>query len=136
MNVLFVCKYNRFRSRIAEVYFNKVYKNHKAKSTGLIGGGYPLDAIPVKTAKEMGFDIEGKIHPLSIPLLKWADLVVVVASDVPLSLFNHVFKVKPSDMKVISWNIPDDYTHKPEATRNLIRIIMKKVDNLNKELKC
>lgn len=136
MNVLFVCKYNRFRSRIAEVYFNKIYKHHQAKSAGIINGGYPLDKSPIETAKKMGLNIEGRIHPLTIPLLKWADIIIIVANDVPSSLFDRVFRIKPNEKKIISWNTPDEYTHKPEPTEELIKIIIKKVDELDKELKC
>ncbi len=27
MNIIFVCKYNRFRSRVAEAYFKKINKD-------------------------------------------------------------------------------------------------------------
>ena len=61
VNILFVCRYNRFRSRIAEAYFNKINKNKnvKAKSAGLIKGS-PLNPRTVKVAKKFGLDIRGK----------------------------------------------------------------------------
>jgi len=48
--ILFVCKYNRFRSKTAEAFFNllKHNKKIKAKSTGLIKGDYPLDPYQVR----------------------------------------------------------------------------------------
>ena len=47
MNIIFVCKYNRFRSRVAEAYFNKINRNKNihAYSRGVIRGDYPLDKI-------------------------------------------------------------------------------------------
>ena len=31
MKILFICKYNRFRSRVAAAYFKKINKNSKIK---------------------------------------------------------------------------------------------------------
>lgn len=41
MKILFICKYNAFRSRIAEEYFKKINKNSKIQviSRGFIMGG-------------------------------------------------------------------------------------------------
>jgi len=38
MKILFVCKHNRFRSKVAEAFFNKLKKNKKikAESAGLV----------------------------------------------------------------------------------------------------
>ena len=50
-NILFVCKYNRFRSKIAEAYFNKINKNKlvSVKSAGIIRGNpVSKDIIAVK----------------------------------------------------------------------------------------
>ena len=46
-SILFVCKYNRFRSRVAEAYFKKINKNKNisVKSAGIIKGNLPLDKI-------------------------------------------------------------------------------------------
>ena len=43
MKILFICKYNAFRSKVAESYFNKMNKNKKIKafSRGFIMGGAP-----------------------------------------------------------------------------------------------
>jgi len=32
MKIPFICKYNRFRSKIAEAYFNKINKNNNPKA--------------------------------------------------------------------------------------------------------
>ena len=55
MNILFVCRYNRFRSRTAEAYFKKINKNKKikVKSAGIFKGNYPLSPIQVKTGKKL-----------------------------------------------------------------------------------
>jgi len=57
MNILFVCKWNRFRSKLAEAYFKKVNKNKKikVKSAGLIKG-WPLSKNQIRLAEK--FDIK------------------------------------------------------------------------------
>ena len=42
MKILFICKWNRFRSKIAEYYFNKFDKKNKAISVGIIEANVPL----------------------------------------------------------------------------------------------
>ncbi len=53
INILFVCRYNRFRSRVAEAYFKKINKNFKVKSAGLFKGR-PLSPKTIKEAKKFG----------------------------------------------------------------------------------
>ena len=60
-NILFVCKYNRFRSRVAEAYFKKINKkNISAFSAGVFRGDYPLDKQELEVCKKLGINIEGK----------------------------------------------------------------------------
>ncbi|MBI3334533.1 hypothetical protein HYZ97_03535 [Candidatus Pacearchaeota archaeon] len=108
-NILFICKYNRFRSRIAEAEFNKINKNksNTAKSAGIIQGSYPLDARQVKLARELNISLKGKPHGLSTKLLQWQDIAIIVANDVPSIILNGS---KRYGKKVIKWNIPDDKT--------------------------
>ena len=79
-NLLFVCRYNRFRSRIAEAYFRKINKNKKikVKSAGLIKGER-LSKGSIRTAKKFGLNIKGKIQGLSSPIMAWQNIVVIVA---------------------------------------------------------
>ena len=45
MKILFICRHNRFRSKIAEAYFNKINKNKNliAKGAGIFPGKYPFE---------------------------------------------------------------------------------------------
>lgn len=134
MKILFVCKYNRFRSRVAEAYFKKVNKNKKiiAKSAGIIRGIYPLNFKQVEAAKEFGITINGKPESLSVELLKKVDLIIIVANDVPKEIFRVGGKYL-QNIKV--WNIPDVKTGKNlEENIKIIRIIINKVDALIKEM--
>ena len=132
MNILFVCRYNRFRSRIAEVYFNKINKNKniKSKSAGLIKGS-PLNPRTIKVAKEFGLDIDGRVKGLSSKLMTWQNITVIVADDVPEAVFN---KNKKYKKKVINWKIKDAKYETKTEIKKLVKQIMKKVDNLVNEL--
>ena len=133
MNILFICRHNRFRSRVAEAYFNKINKNkkNKAKSAGLFIGKYPLSKLQVSIAKKLGISINGKPKPISTDLLKQQDMIVIVADDVPAKLFRY------SEMKykILIWKIKDEYNGNKKNIENIIKSIMKKVDNLVKVLK-
>jgi len=130
MKILFVCRYNRFRSKVAEAYFNKVNKNDfiKTNSAGIYGGWYPLDKLQVKIAKKYKIKMEGKPESLSFKKVKDADLIILVADDVPKSIFKNTFM---GDKRVIQWKIKDvrKNSSKQERTEKSIVQIIKKIDN-------
>ncbi len=132
VNILFVCRYNRFRSRVALAYFNKINKNKniKAKSAGLIRG-MPLNPKTVSIARKLGFNISGKPKGLSSKLLAWQNLTVIVADDVPEQVFD---RNKKYGKKVINWKIKDAEEYNIKEIKRLIRDITKKMDELNKQL--
>ena len=132
MNILFVCKYNKFRSRIAEAYLKKINKNKdiKAESAGLIEGIYPLEKEQVEVAKEMGLNIEGKPKALSSRLLKNQDLIVLVANDVPPIIFRSIETNKKTGINVINLNIPDVASYDKKDIEKTIKTIMKEIDKL------
>ena len=131
MKILFVCKWNRFRSRTAEAYFKKINKNKKitAESAGIFIGSYPLDKIQIKVAKEFGININGMPRAISAKLLNKTDLIVITADDVSESLFT------PKLQRVIKWNIPDvEKAGEEKKDRKIMKKIFKKIDRLNNEL--
>jgi len=103
MNILFVCKYNVFRSKVAEAYFNRFNKNKniKAKSAGIIMGGIPVTKKEDAFVKNSKLIIGNRPKSLSQKLLKLADIIIIVADDVPVSIFDEYKK------KTIVWNIED-----------------------------
>jgi protein-tyrosine-phosphatase len=132
MNILFVCKYNRFRSRVAEAYFNQINtnKNIKAKSRGIIRGDYPLNRTEVSAAKKLGIDISGKPLAIDVDLLKRTDLVIIVADNVPKEVFYTTFK-----KRAIVWRIRDlEYKDGKDLIERKIKRIMRKVRKLSKKL--
>jgi len=135
MKILFICKYNVFRSRIAEEYFNKINKNRNIKviSRGLIMGEAPAKAH-VKVSKELlNVNIlSRKPLPLKIQDIQKADLVIVTANDIPSIIFNH-HSIK-SAKKIIFWKIKDEQLGNERNIKHIILGIKRKVDKLNASL--
>jgi protein-tyrosine-phosphatase len=135
MNILFVCKHNRFRSRVAESYFNKINnnKNIHARSAGIIKGTYPLSKNQVLVAKQLGININGKPQSLTAELLIKTNLIIIVADDVPKRVFNPNGYYKG---KIVIWRIKDVYdTERKDLIEKTIRSIMKKVDRFVERMK-
>lgn len=132
MNILFVCKYNRFRSRVAERYFNIINKNKNmhAFSRGIIKGDYPLRKLEVNIAKKMGVDISGKPQAMDVEFLKNMDLIIIVADNVPKNIFYTTFK-----NRIITWRITDiEHNDGKDLIKRKVKKIMKKVQKLSRKL--
>jgi len=132
--ILFVCKYNRFRSKTAEAFFNllKHNKKIKAKSTGLIKGDYPLDPYQVRAGTELNIKLEGKPQGLSTKLLKWQDTIIIVADNVPEEIFSDNVKY---GKKLIVWQIHDSVSNDINHNKQIMIQIKQHVENLVRELK-
>lgn len=124
-NILFICKWNRFRSRVAEAFFKKYNKNSKfkVKSAGLIKGS-PIKPSPV--IKEFGINIKGPTNGISTKLLKWHNVMIIVADDVPKSLFKDN---KKFGKKLIVWEIPDAKTDNDKEIRKIVKRIERRIKN-------
>ena len=139
--VLFVCKHNMFRSRVAEEFFNKYNKNNKwiADSAGIIRWDSKnlkkdKEYIAERTAaKEAGINIYPKPRSLDSSLLNHTKVVIIVANDVPRVVFND----KSFNGKVKIWKIrdvlPKDKNKLASARKSVEEIkkkIIKFVENL------
>lgn len=133
MNILFICKFNRFRSKVAEAVFNKLNKNpnNKAKSAGIIRGR-PLDKVQVAVAKKMGYNINSKPRGLTSEMLIWNNYTIIVADDIPKNILKDNAKYGKG-LKV--WKIPDVESNDEKEIAKTISLIEKKVEKLVKELK-
>lgn len=129
MKILFICKYNRFRSRIAEAYFKKinVNRNIQASSAGIIIGE-PVPKTVKQIARKLGFVINEKPKGIREKLLNETDLVIIVANNVPKALFS------PRVKKIIVWKIPDTSQSDVKSIEKISKGIMKRVKELNKKL--
>jgi protein-tyrosine-phosphatase len=132
MKILFVCKHNRFRSKVAEALFKQLNKNKRIKvsSAGLFEGN-PISKNILNSAKRNNLTIIGKPRAMSDKLLKETDILVNVAANVPSQVFKH-----HKNLKTISWNIKDlsSKEHYLQKTDKVVEKIRKKVENLIKKL--
>jgi len=135
MKILFICKYNAFRSRVAEEYFKKINQNKEIKviSRGLIMDG-KADEEQRKIAKELlDIDILGKEpEPLNLDDLINSDRIIIAADDVPAIMFN--YSLVSLKRKISFWKIKDEQKKNKKNIRKTILLIKNKVDKLNREL--
>ncbi|HKZ34033.1 MAG TPA: hypothetical protein VJ142_02245 [Candidatus Nanoarchaeia archaeon] len=142
-NILFLCKNNVFRSRIAEIFFNKYNKNkkYKASSAGLMPWTKKdlmkdLGYIAVKkVCKDLGINLSFNSKPATSSVLKRADIIIIVADDVPEKLIKTEQAVNG---KVLVWEIlgvKRSDKNKEKVARNTIKFIDKKVRNFVKRLR-
>ena len=130
MNVLFICKFNRFRSKIAEALFNKLNVDckNKAKSAGIVKGN-PVSRDVAKIAKNLGLKISIKPRKLTANLLKWSDLIVIVANNVSEKPFKNGLK---KGKKIIVWKIKDCEENNRKEICKIIGQIKARVSGLKK----
>jgi protein-tyrosine-phosphatase len=130
MRILFVCRHNRFRSKVAEAYFNKINKNKAfvAKSAGIFPGSYPLDKQQTQIAKQLGIKMGRKPQAITTKLLRWQNVIIAITDDLPRGLFNYSVHKN----KVINWKIPDEMKGDGREVERIIKQIMKKVEKLVK----
>lgn len=132
MKILFVCKHNIYRSRIAEEHMKKI-SNHEIDSAGLISFSGKVPKTHIISSAKYGLNLDNKSKTLSVELLNEQDLVIIVADDVPIEVFkNPVYKFG----EVRKWGIEDvnhlDMTH--EEVEGIIEQIIKKVEELENEI--
>ncbi len=142
MNILFLCKANLFRSRMAHEFFDIHNSNLdiKTDSAALI---YDFDKphnLVVKAMEEINIDISKKIpKKVNQELINWADLIVLMFPDLEEPLFEYEL----NDQKIEIWNIedlsiPDDNISELKKfikARNEIEIKIKEfIENLNKNI--
>ncbi len=125
MKILFICKYNRFRSVLAEALFKKLNKNpnFKTKSAGLIIQN-PIDKNTKEIAKELEIKIKPKPQKLTNKILQWQNLIIIIADDVSASKLKNNKDCK----KLKVWKIKDAENDKES------RLVAKRIKNKIKKL--
>ena len=101
--ILFVCRHNRFRSKVAEAIFRKLNKNKNilVRSRGIILSPDVIGGI-VKILKEKGYRLhDRKSRVVREEEIKKSDLIVIVADNVSKDIFNQCRG------RIIRWKIRD-----------------------------
>lgn len=126
MNILFICRHNRFRSKVAEAVFNKLNKNKsiKAESAGIIKD-IPVSRNVRKVMREKKIKLKSvKSRRFNAEIIKRADIIVITADNVDKGIFEKFGK------KIIVWKISDVSQDNIAGIRKRVEIIEKKVRNL------
>lgn len=115
---------------MAEAYFKKINKNKniKASSAGVFKW-YPTRPNTKKVCKKLGLKLKGKSRGINFKILKNTDYLVVVADNVPKSIFD-----QKNIKKVILWKIKDTSSNNDKGIERAVKQIIKKVDSLVKKL--
>ena len=128
MKILFICKHNRFRSKVAEVIFKKLDTRNEVKSAGImIDFTRPWIAENVKKImNEKGYEIKDEqSREINEQDLEWADMIVIVANNID----KDIFKGK-TNAEIEKWEITDADEKDEEKIRKIIGEIEGKVSNL------
>ncbi|MBU2104337.1 MAG: hypothetical protein KKF67_00975 [Nanoarchaeota archaeon] len=137
IKILFICKWNRFRSKFAEAYFNQISKNKeiKAKSVGVLEVNIPMKPIELRRnkwiKKEYGISLSEKSKGINVKDLDEANKIIVVANDVPFSIFK---SKRRWEEKLSIWNVKDGDTKDKKNLDKIVNTIKKKVEFLIKDL--
>jgi protein-tyrosine-phosphatase len=133
-NILFVCKFNQTRSQMARAIFEKINTNKKIKADS-------AGVISAKREKELANDIDSVFRnhglnrkrpkQLSKDLLNKQKLIVIVADDVPLLLFNSQEKM---GIKLIQMKIKDGWKHKEKTRKERLERVYQEVEKKIKSL--
>ena len=107
MNILFLCASNVTRSQMAEAFFNKYSKNHKAKSAALVKSQEKMHALVIRAMKERGIDISKNISKkITEEMLVAADMIVLMNKNLKMHIEELKKHIKPN-AKIEIWDIPD-----------------------------
>ena len=106
MNILFICKHNRFRSKVAEAIFNKYNKNSeiKARSAGIkldMARLYVADNVK-KILQQKSISVNDDIKVVNLETLKWADKIIIVGDNInkeelPKEKIMDIWKIQDCD---------------------------------------
>ena len=127
MKIIFICRHNRFRSKVGEAFFKKY--NESKKIMAISRGVFRDKNVPnvvFNAMKKRGVIVNRESRVVSRQEVLDSDLIVNVADDVPSKLFK--------GKKVLNWNISDTDIKDVKGINKRIDKIEKKVKKLVKKL--
>jgi len=134
MRILFICKYNRFRSKVAEALFNKYNKD---KNIEVKSAGTKIDITHPNVSQTITTELKSRKAKVTThtpimfddSLLEWADKIIVAADDVHQDLFP-----KWALQKAEFWAIPDCHQSDTKCITDSANLIDDKIKQLIKKL--
>lgn len=127
MKILFVCKYNRFRSKVAEALFLKHCADEKieinADSCGILideARPYVSEITKLLLSQKKAHVKNEHSKRVSPYLISWADKIIIVADNV---LLEGVFPKNKTEV----WAVKDASEHDPIGSLRAVEEIDKKV---------
>ena len=140
MNILFICKHNRFRSKVAEALFKKYNKNKniKVKSAGVDLDYLPVARSVINMLRGFGIrEIDRNPHKLTKKLIEWSDLIVIAANNVSKNKIEYQIKKIDDERKrkIVKWIIYDTKQNNLDRILEISEGIDKKVRKLVRRLK-
>jgi protein-tyrosine-phosphatase len=132
MKILFICKHNRFRSKVAEAFFKKYNKNKNIKinSAGTVPDYLLVAKNVIKALKDSGINRVNRSPKKAVKkLINDSDLIIIVADNVNKEIFKRYKK------KIIVWKVSDTSQDNYEEILRIIKAIEKKVNNLVEKLR-
>jgi protein-tyrosine-phosphatase len=132
MKILFICKHNKFRSKVAEAIFNKLNKNKKiiAESAGIIGSEHFTPESVIRILKEKGYGVARMdARRVDSVKIKDFDMIVIAADNINSRFFKDSFKGK-----IIWWKITDCIDTDIEGIKERVDEIEKRIKEFIKEL--
>ncbi len=128
MKILFVCKHNRFRSKVACVIARKLDSRNEYKSAGIsldLMRPYICGNVKQELARR-GYEIKDeKAREINGYDLKWADKIIIVADNISSDIFKRKTKVK-----IETWKISDADEQEFENIRKIVENIEERVKKL------
>lgn len=96
-------------------------------------GGFS-DNVQRNVSKEiLGINIAKRNSlPMTIKDMKEADIIIVVANDIPKVIFN--YSLAPIKEKVIIWRIKDEQKRNRKNIKKIVLAIKRKIDKLDGKL--
>ena len=135
MNILFICKHNRFRSKVAEAFWKKFFKNDgrfTVQSAGVQCD--PARAYVARYVHQVMKEHETKIvderpRVVDDAVLERAERIIIVADNVDKNIFSAEVQKKCE-----VWKIEDADESELEKIRDIVIKIKRRIIGLGEQL--
>jgi protein-tyrosine-phosphatase len=131
MKIIFVCRHNRFRSKVGECIFNSFNKNKRiiAESAGIIIDRNPVCLNVLNLMKEKRYEIKDVIpRQITSAEVNNYNKIIIVANNIEPNFFKNSF-----NGEILWWKVSDCDEKDIEGIKKRIDEIEEKVRRFMKE---